>query len=181
VRWLDGLFDRKLYTQGNEQDLLAPYLYIYAHRHDRVCERVRAILAKEYHDSRAGLPGNDDAGTMSSWYVWGAIGLYPNAGQPFYYIGSPLFSKTTIKVHHDKEFVIEAEENSAANIYIQRAELNGRKLERAWLSHEEIVSGGHLVLHMGSKPLGWARDGALPPTMGQASSMGESHFYRSSN
>ncbi|HAF15971.1 MAG TPA: hypothetical protein DCK99_20220, partial [Blastocatellia bacterium] len=51
------------------------------------------ILAREYRPLRAGLPGNDDAGTMSSWYVWNAVGLYPNSGQPYYYIGSPLFHR----------------------------------------------------------------------------------------
>ena len=162
VAWLDVLFDRKLYTQGNEQDLLAPYLYIHAHRQDRVCERVREIMATEYRDSRSGLPGNDDAGTMSSWYVWSAIGLYPNAGQPYYYVGSPLFSKTTIAVQNGKQFVIEAEHNSAKNIYVQSAELNGRKLNRAWLFHKEVVAGGTLVLRMGPKPSMWARHGEPP-------------------
>jgi putative alpha-1,2-mannosidase len=52
---------------------------------------VRTLLAKEYHTGRASLPGNDDAGTMSSWYVWSSIGLYPLAGQPIYFIGSPIF------------------------------------------------------------------------------------------
>jgi predicted alpha-1,2-mannosidase len=162
VKWLDQLFDQRLYTQGNEQDLLAPYLYIYAHRHDRVSERVRKILETEYHDNRSGLPGNDDAGTMSSWYVWSSIGLYPNAGQPYYYIGSPVFTKTTIEIQGGKQFVIEAEANSSENIYVQRAELNGRKLNRSWLLHEEIVAGGKLTLHMGPRPSMWACNGDLP-------------------
>jgi len=173
VKWLDVLFDEKLYTQGNEQDLLAAYLYIYAHRHDRVCERVRKILGAEYSDSRNGLPGNDDAGTMSSWYVWSSIGLYPNAGQPYYYLGSPLFTKTSIEVQGGKQFVIIADGNSSENIYVQSAELNGQKLNRSWLLHEEIIAGGKLVLHMGARPSNWARDGDLPPSMTNEGQNGE--------
>jgi putative alpha-1,2-mannosidase len=97
VRWLDAFFGEGggatlrpegLYTQGNEPDLLAPFLYIHAGRPDRTQRRVRELMRREYRAGRAGLPGNDDAGTMSSWYVWNAIGLYPNAGRDFYYVGA---------------------------------------------------------------------------------------------
>lgn len=163
TEWLDVLFDQGFYTQGNEQDLLAPYLYIHAGHQERVCERVRAILAKEYKNDRAGLPGNDDAGTMSSWYVWSAIGIYPNAGQTYYYIGSPLFAKSTIQVGQGKQFQINAIGVSATNIYVQSAELNGKRLDRAWLLHEEIAAGGSLTLHMGPSPSSWERNGEAPP------------------
>jgi predicted alpha-1,2-mannosidase len=162
--WLDAFFDRKLYTQGNEPDLLAPWLYIHGGRPDRTADRVRAILASEYRDARDGLPGNDDAGTMSSWYVWSAIGIFPNAGQPFYYIGSPLFTEVTLDLGAGRRFVIEAPGTSAANHYVQSAELNGKKLNRAWLTHREIATGGRLVLDMGSNPSGWGHD-QRPPSV----------------
>jgi predicted alpha-1,2-mannosidase len=161
--WLDDFFDRKLYTQGNEPDLLAPWLYIHAGRPDRTAERVRTILAGAYQDARDGLPGNDDAGTMSSWYVWSAIGIFPNAGQPFYYIGSPLFSRITIELEGGRSFVIEARDTSAGNRYVQRAELNGKVLHRAWLTHAELAAGGKLVLDMGPNPSQWGR-GDRPPS-----------------
>jgi predicted alpha-1,2-mannosidase len=162
--WLDDLFDRKLYTQGNEPDLLAPWLYIHAGRPDRSADRVRANLASEYREGREGLPGNDDAGTMSSWYVWGAMGLYPNAGQPFYYIGSPVFARVAIDLGGGRKFVIEAPGTSAANRYVQSAELNGKKLDRAWLTHAQIAGGGRLVLVMGPAPSEWGR-GERPPSV----------------
>jgi predicted alpha-1,2-mannosidase len=102
--WFDRLFDKSLYTQGNEPDLLAAYTYIYMGRQDRTAERTRAILASEYHTGRGGLPGNDDAGTMSSWFIWTSIGLYPLAGQPIYFIGSPIFSKSTLHLSGGKSF-----------------------------------------------------------------------------
>jgi predicted alpha-1,2-mannosidase len=166
IAWLDNFFDKAaasradvggLYTQGNEPDILAPYLYIHAGRPDRTEERVRHLLATEYREGRAGLPGNDDAGTMSSWYVWNAVGLYPNTGQPYYYIGSPLFKRSRISVGDNQTFIIEALETSATNKYVQSARLNGRPLRRAWLRHDEIIHGGELVLKMGDKPSQWAR------------------------
>ena len=162
VKWLDVLFNKKLYTQGNEPDILAPWMYIHAGRPDRTADQVRAILASEYHPGRAGLPGNDDAGTISAWYVWGAMGLYPNAGQPFYYIGSPIFSRVALDLGGGRTFVIEAPETSDANRYVQTAELNGNKLERAWLKHSEIAAGGRLVLHMGPSPSQWGREDRPP-------------------
>ena len=166
VAWLDRFFNKSaasraeidgLYTQGNEPDILAPYLYLHAGRPDRTEEQVRYLLTTEYKEGRGGLPGNDDAGTMSSWYVWNAVGLYPNAGQSFYYIGSPIFRRTEIRVGLNQIFIIEARETSATNKYIQSATLNGRPLTRAWLHHAEIIRGGKLILQMSDKPSQWAR------------------------
>ena len=165
VAWLDHLFDTHQYNHGNEPDILAPFLYIHAGRPDRTDERVRSIMAKEYKAGRAGLPGNDDAGTLSAWYVWAAIGLFPNAGQPFYYVGSPIFSRSVIYLEGGKTFTVEAPGTSAANLYVQSAELNGRPLERAWLTHDELTRGGTLVLHVGPRPSGWARSAPPPPQL----------------
>jgi predicted alpha-1,2-mannosidase len=159
--WFDRLFDKGLYTQGNEPDLLAAYTYIYMGRQDRTAERVRAILAKEYHTGRGGLPGNDDAGTMSSWYLWSSLGIYPLAGQPLYFIGSPLFTLLRIHLPGGKTFSIEAIGTSPTAIYVQSASLNGKQLHRAWLSHAELIAGGQLTLHMGDHPQAW--DTEPPP------------------
>ena len=161
TRWFDRLFDQQLYTQGNEPDLLAAYTYIYMGRQDRTAERVQAILAKQYHTGRAGLPGNDDAGTMSSWFVWSSIGLYPLAGQPIYFIGSPIFTNTTIHLATGQTFSIRATNTSASAKYVQSAELNGKPLHRAWLTHAEVAGGGELALRMGATPAHW--DTELPP------------------
>ncbi len=174
IAWLDAFFansptrdpafNNALYNHNNEPDFLAAFLYIHANRPDRTQERVRRILATEYTTGRGGLPGNDDSGAMSSWYVWAAIGLYPNAGQPFYYICSPLFQRATINLGGGRTFIIEAPETSETNLYVQSATLNGRALERAWLKHEEIARGGRLVLHMGVQPSTWGRNNR-PPSM----------------
>lgn len=174
IKWLDAFFanpptrdpafNNSLYNHNNEPDFLAAFLYIHAGRPARAQERARHILATEYTTGRGGLPGNDDSGAMSSWYVWGAIGLYPNAGQPFYYIGSPLFQRSTINLGGGRTFIIEAPDTSATNLYVQSATLNGHTFERAWLKHEEIARGGRFVLRMGAQPSTWGRDNR-PPSM----------------
>lgn len=161
--WLDRLFDSGGYNHSNEPDFLAPYLYIHAGRPDRTAERVRTILAKDYRPTADGLPGNDDAGAMSSWYVWSAIGLFPNAGQPFYYIASPLFTRSTIRLEGGRSFVIKAPLASATNLYVVGARLNGKPIDRAWLTHDEIVHGGVLDLDMAAHPSGWATHFTSPP------------------
>src|SRR5439155_10271268 len=143
------LFANGRYDPANEPDLLAPYLYIHTGRPDRTDDVVRDILADHYSLARNGLPGNDDGGTLSAWYVWAAMGLFPNAGQPFYYIGSPVFTRSVIHLDRGRSLTVEAPGTSAANLYVQSAELNGRPLNRAWLTHEEVVRGGRLILHMG--------------------------------
>jgi len=165
VAWLDRFFDKHEYTHGNEPDILAPWLYIHAGRPDRTAERVRAIMAKDYNSGRSGIPGNDDAGTLSSWYVWTAIGLFPSAAQPFYYIGSPVFARSVIHLEHGRSFVIDAPGTSASNLYVQSAELNGKLIDRAWVTHAEVVGGGHLVLHMGARPTRWATNAPQPPQL----------------
>ncbi len=159
VAWLDRLFDAGHYNQGNEPDILAPWMYIDAGRPDRTAERVRHLLATQYGTGRAGLPGNDDAGAMSSWYVWSSMGLYPLAGKPLYYIGSPVFARSVIHLEGGKTFTVSAPKTSATNLYVQAARLNGKPIDRATLSHAELMAGGVLELDMGDKPSKWASGG----------------------
>lgn len=165
IAWLDAFFaGDKNYDPGNEPDFLAAWLYIHAGRPDRTQAEVRHLLATFFHAGRSGLPGNDDAGAMTSWFVWASMGLYPNAGQPFYYIGSPLFTRVRIRVAADRTFTIEAPEASAANQYIQSATLNGKPLNRAWITHDELTRGGTLHLALGPSPSTWGRQ-ERPPSV----------------
>lgn len=170
VAWLDRLFDNGdpaaasngYYSQYNEHDLLAAYLYIHAGRPDRTADRVRTLLATQYTATDDGLHGNDDSGAMSAWYVWGALGLYPNAGQPYYYIGSPLFTRSRISLFGGRVFTITAAATSDTNRYVRSAVLNGRPLERAWLHHHEVARGGVLDLRMGDSPSTWGQTDRPP-------------------
>ena len=100
-----------------------------------------------------GYPGDEDQGQTSSWYVLSALGIYSVCpGTDQYVLGSPVFNKTTIALENGKEFVIEANNNSAKNVYIKSATLNGKLLSRNWLSHTDITNGGVLHLEMSDQP-----------------------------
>ena len=153
---LDEYFDRGLHWQGNEPTFLNPWLHVYAGRPDKNVDRVRAILDKEFKLEPKGYPGDEDVGAMSAWYLFAAMGFYPNAGQDVYLMGSPLFSKVTMKFGGSgKIFEISAPNLTPENKYIQSATLNGKPLHNAWFRHGDIAQGARLVLTMGPKPSDW--------------------------
>ena len=142
-----------LYAQGNEPSFHIPYLYDFSGQPWKTQKRVRQIMDVWYGDGPLGIPGDDDGGATSSWYVLSAIGFYPVCpGSPVYEIGSPIFNKSVIRMGNGKEFTIIANHVSARNKYIQSAQLNGQPLERSWFRHSEIVDGGILILEMGGRP-----------------------------
>jgi predicted alpha-1,2-mannosidase len=163
--FLDRLFDTDQYLAGNEPDLLTPWLYTYVNRPAKNGDRVRAILARFYHAARNGLPGNDDVGAMSSWYIFGAMGFYPNVGQDVYLIGSPLFPKTVMELGNGKTFTLRAKGVSEQNRYIQSATLNGKPWNKGWFQHRDIAPGAILHLEMGPKPSDWGTAGPPPPSV----------------
>jgi predicted alpha-1,2-mannosidase len=165
VQRLDAFFTGKgRYDVGNEPGFLSPYLYIWAGRQDKTSDRVQEIIARSYHTGRSGIPGNDDSGAMSSWYVFGAMGIFPNAGQDVYLIGHPSFPELVLHLAQGKTFAIEAKNLSPTNSYIVAATLNGQPLDRAWFRHEDLVTGGRLVLTMAAKPGSWP-SGDAPPSL----------------
>ena len=142
-----------MYTQGNEPAFHIPYLYNYAGQPWKTQSRVRQIMDLWYDTSPQGLSGDEDGGAMSSWYVFNAMGLYPQCpGRPVFDIGSPIFEETTIQLGAGKSFVIEAGNASAQNKYIQSANLNGVPLNKPWISNSDVVKGGKLKLELGPRP-----------------------------
>src|SRR3569833_615260 len=126
------------YAQGNEPSFHIPYLYAYAGQPWKTQRRVRQIMDVRYGDQPLGLPGADDGGAMSSWYVLSAIGFIPVCpGSPVYVIGSPIFDEIRIEVGAEKWFTISARNVSAQRKYIQSAILNGGPLDRAWFTHAD--------------------------------------------
>lgn len=140
------------YVHGNQPSHHVAYLYNYAGKSWKTQERVREIMERLYKPGPGGLCGNEDMGSLSSWYILSAMGFYPaTPGSPYYMIGSPLFDKITVRTG-EHNFTIIAHNNSSENRYIQTAQLNGKPLNRSWLLHSEIVDGGLLEFNMGPKP-----------------------------
>jgi predicted alpha-1,2-mannosidase len=140
-------------AQGNEPSNHNPYLFSFAGAPWKTQYWVRKVAAL-YNNTPAGVPGNDDCGQLSSWFVFAALGFYPvNAATGVYVIGSPLVNRASI--HNPvtgKKFMIVAESNSSANVFIQNAQLNGKRLTRSWFTHADVVAGGELRFLMGNQP-----------------------------
>jgi predicted alpha-1,2-mannosidase len=142
-----------LYAQGNEPSFHIAYLYDFSGQPWKTQRRVRQMMDIWYTDGPMGIPGDDDGGETSSWYVLSAMGFYPVCpGSPVYEIGSPIFERTAIRMGNGKEFTIVAHHVSAQNKYIESATLNGQPLNRPWFRHQDIANGGTLTLEMGDKP-----------------------------
>lgn len=154
---LDIFFDKGFFNVNNEPSFLTPCLYHWLGKPWRSSDRIREIIAKNYNDGPVGLPGNDDSGAMSSWLAFHMIGLYPNAGQDYYLIHTPLLTSTTFHLEGGKEFKVVAEGLSDKNCYIQGVTLNGKDYPYSVLRHKDIMAGGELVLKMGKKPGSWGK------------------------
>ncbi len=166
--WLDTLFTHKSkydknvvdasgligqYAHGNEPSHEIAYLYTYAGAAPKTQMYIRKILNTLYDDTPEGLSGNEDCGQISAWYVMSAMGFYPVLpGKPVYVIGTPIFDKVTINLENGRKFVIQADNVSEKNMYIQSATLNGKKYTKSYFAHSEILRGGEFVFQMGDKP-----------------------------
>jgi predicted alpha-1,2-mannosidase len=149
------------YAHGNEPSHHMAYLYNYVGRPAKTQKIARQIMDELYGSGPAGLCGNEDCGQMSAWFVMSAMGFYPvTPGLDYYVLGSPLFEEIKINFENGNNFVLQCENNSSTNIYIQSAKLNGTVYEKSYLNHEDLVNGGSLVLVAGSDDNGkW---GTLP-------------------
>lgn len=141
------------FTMANEPSLHIPYLYNYAGQPWRTQKMVRKLLDEWFRNDYMGVPGDEDGGGMSAFVVFSMIGIYPvTPGLPYYNISSPIFTKSVIKLQDGNTFTISAPNTSKENKYIQSAKLNGKKINRCYIRHKEIMDGGELYLEMGNKP-----------------------------
>ncbi|WP_278021321.1 GH92 family glycosyl hydrolase [Flavobacterium ginsengisoli] len=141
------------YAHGNEPSHHIAYMFNHAGQPWRTQYWVRHILDTQYNTTANGLSGNEDCGQMSAWYVFSSMGLYPmNPASGEYEIGSPIFEKSTLNLPNGKTFVIEAENVSDKNFYIQSATLNGKTFNKTAISHQEMQKGGVLHFVMGAQP-----------------------------
>ncbi|MFY9588899.1 MAG: GH92 family glycosyl hydrolase [Actinomycetota bacterium] len=154
------------YSPDNEHDLQAPFLYNYVGQPWKTQAIVRN-LQSAYRPTPDGLPGNDDLGTMSAWYIWSALGFYPEtAGAPLYVVASPVFTEAKIRLPGGT-FTVTAPGASLLGKYVQSASLNGEPHDRSWFTHDAIAPGGSVEFRMGpAANRSWAAGPeAAPPSM----------------
>jgi len=146
-RWTPGSY----YWHGNQPDIHAAYLFNDAGRPDLTQRWVHWILEKKYAATYDGLDGNDDGGTLSAWYVFGALGFHPVPGTDRYQLGSPLFPKAELRLRDGTLSVI-ASDYAPSRVYVRNVSLNGARLDRWWIRHSEIARGGELRFEMSDTP-----------------------------
>ena len=147
----DGIIGN--YVHGNEPGHHIPYLYNWTGHPEKTQERVRMIMDTMYESTVEGLCGNDDAGQMSAWYIFSAIGFYPvTPGSPNYSIGSPLVKQAVIHLNNGKKLMIIANNQSKENIYVKSVLINGKTIEDPILTHNDIMNGGKIIFEMSNTP-----------------------------
>ncbi|HEY1088097.1 MAG TPA: glycoside hydrolase family 92 protein, partial [Archangium sp.] len=144
------------YWASNEPDIHAPFIFSRAGRPDLTAKWSDWARDTFFSSKPDGVPGNDDGGTLGSWFVFAAAGLYPVAGSDEWIVGSPLFPKLELKLPSGT-FTIEAQGVSAENLYVQSATLNGQPLNRAELKQSDLKDQGSLVLVMGPTASSWGQ------------------------
>ena len=151
VHKLDSFFAGGEFDIANEPSFHIPWMYARAGRPDKAQERLHQTLLERFDATPHGLPGNDDSGATSAWYVLNALGIYPLApGDGIWELGAPLFeeSKLWIPATEGKGhvLVIEAPGVGQPGHVIRRAELDGVALPGLRVAHHKIAQGGVLRL-----------------------------------
>jgi predicted alpha-1,2-mannosidase len=138
------------YDQGNQPGFDSLYLFAAVGQPWQTEYWTRRVCAELFNSSAAGFPGDEDNGSMASWYVLSSIGFYPLCpGTTEYVFTSPAFAKITLRLPGNKTFVITASSNNQKNVYVQKRQLNGKAVGRTWITHDDIIQGGELHLEMG--------------------------------
>lgn len=153
------------FSMANEPSLHIPYLYNYSGQPWKTQKRIRTLLNQWFRNDLMGIPGDEDGGGMSAFVAFSTMGFYPvTPGFAVYNIGSPVFERTVINLDNGKTFEIVAENYSEDNKYIQSAVLNGKEHDKPWFTHEDLISGGKLILRMGKNAnFNWGTDAQCAP------------------
>ena len=164
------------YDVGNEPDLQVPWQYDWVGTPSHTQDVVRRIINQVYTNSPGGLPGNNDWGAMSAWYVEAVLGIYPEIqGVGGFAINSPLFASVTLTLENGHTLVINGNSASRANEYIQSATLNGSNYDSPWIPYSALVntnSTNTLTFVLGNSASNWGSNPSLnpPPSFSPASS-----------
>jgi len=143
-------FENGQFTVNNEPDIANPYLFTYVKGEEyRTPFLVKKIIEHDFGTDAAGLPGNDDCGTISGWLVFSMLGIYPACpASEYYQLGLPSFDIITIKLNQKyysgKKFIIEKKKDSTGSIKIK---LDGKSINNFQIRHRQIVKGGTLIFN----------------------------------
>ncbi|MFB6931905.1 GH92 family glycosyl hydrolase [Streptomyces chartreusis] len=183
--WISAPYDyygKPTYNPNNEPDLHSPYMYLWAGAPAKTATVVRAAMTL-FTDGPDGMTGNDDLGTMSAWYVFSSLGLYPTTnGGDFLAVSSPQFPSAVIRIgDYGKQqggtLTVKAPGTSDTRRYVRQAKFGGKNLSATWLDWDTVARGGNLAFEMSGRPSTWGTGkGAEPPSVNRAAADGRRHL-----
>lgn len=140
------------YAHGNEPSHGTIFLYNYSSEPWRTSYFTRTVLSTFYQNKNNGLCGNDDCGQMSAWYVFSSMGMYPTSPiNNEYQLTAPIFTETEIKLEGGRKFLVKTV-GDIKHHYINRITLNGKEIDRNYLTYKEVMNGGELVFELSKNP-----------------------------
>lgn len=140
-------FDNRLINLTNEPGFLSPFIFHHCGRPDLTARYVHRLREKDFSLTR-GYPDNEDSGAMGAWYVFTSMGLFPNAGQDFYYLFTPGIPEAVLTMENGKKLIVKAPGLSAERNEVDYIMLDGRRLEHPWLRHADIARGAEIVFYL---------------------------------
>ncbi|MFC0512728.1 GH92 family glycosyl hydrolase [Mucilaginibacter angelicae] len=156
---LDSALSNNVILFDNETVFHLLYLFNQAGKPALTQKWVRKIMLNRFSATPGGLPGNDDLGSTSSWYIFSAMGIYPVCpGRPLYAIGAPLFKSVALHLPNGKKFIIGSNNSALKNNYVQSLRVNGKVWQQLILPHSVLVNGGTMTFDTGKAPGNWPTD-----------------------
>jgi predicted alpha-1,2-mannosidase len=154
---------------GNEPSFEVPWEYAFAGAPAKTQSTLRNIQLQEFNTGTGGLPGNDDGGAMSSWYVFSALGIYPQLpGVGGFVIGSPAFTSATLRLGNGKTLQIHAPAAADDAPYVQGLKVNGAATTSVWLPWGTVSAGATLDFDLGTTAGSWGTGpNDAPPSFAQ--------------
>ncbi|WP_282148364.1 GH92 family glycosyl hydrolase [Algibacter lectus] len=149
---LQKVFSTKQFDMANEPDIAYPYLFNYVKGEEwRTQQLVHELMDEYFQNKPAGLPGNDDTGTMSAWLIYSMMGIYPvSPGDPIYTISTPVFDKITIDLdsnyYQGKTLVIE--KSGTEKGIINTIQLDGKAHNSYFINHSDLIKGSNLKINL---------------------------------
>lgn len=154
VRRLSHAYENKLIEYTNEPAFLVTRTFSDAGRPD-LCSYWTHEIMNNYYDMD-GYPGNEDTGAMGSWYVFSAIGLFPNAGQDYYYFNAPKYTESVLDLGNGRKLTIRSDA-APGKVYIKSCKVGGKEWNSATITHTELVNAGLIEMELSDIPTDWAK------------------------
>jgi predicted alpha-1,2-mannosidase len=162
---LNGGLSRPYFYIGNEPEHGVPWAYHFAAHPSGTSAAVRRVMSESFTTGAGGLPGNDDLGATSAWYVWAAMGMYPpTPGADTIALHGALFPSIFID-RPSGDIQINATNAGSSNQYVQSVSVNGTSTQKTWLRYGDIANGATISYTMGNTASNWGTDPAnVPPS-----------------